>query len=151
MSNKNIKNNTICALLIVTIITIIVGVGILGTEICSNSSPIELFKLKHENDLLNSQIQTLECKLKSITEKYYVLRTQPEYVKNQEMQKLIQTNERLSDELKQLRFDLENDARSIPIKIENEKLKSQIEVKEYEIKQLKALIEAYRLGVIYEQ
>lgn len=97
-----------------------------------------------ENEKLKVESETKTFKLAQSEEKLQILEKKLSERQYTDIDALAKRNQDLVDEIRTLRFDMENDTAGIALKTENAKLSSKVEAQASEIKYLKELLETYR-------
>ena len=100
--------------------------------------------LRIENEKLKVESETKTFKLTQAEEKCQILEKKLSERQYTDIDALAKRNQDLVDEIRTLKFDMENDTAGIALKTENAKLSSKVEAQASEIKYLKELLETYR-------
>ena len=100
--------------------------------------------LRIENEKLKVETETKAFKLAQAEEKCQILEKKLSERQYTDIDALAKRNQDLVDEIRTLKFDMENDTAGIVLKTENAKLSSKVEAQASEINYLKELLEAYR-------
>lgn len=104
----------------------------------------DVSKVVIQNEKLKIENETLKYKLLGKEEMLSELIRKNEVLKRAKSETLKVENEKLKSQIQQLVFEKENDTEHIELKTQNSKLESELEIQKAENEHLKKLLDAYR-------